>query len=98
MFEGSKIDGEETTVEKAGSLPTDLAPKAGFVTGGLDVRKAMKEREQDCFEEVPILGATSEQATKPEFFTAGFVDIDDGEIALAGSGDVEAETEGIFDW
>jgi len=43
---------------------------------------------------VPVFGAAGEESAEPELVGFGFVNVDDGEVALAGGGDVEAEAEG----
>ncbi len=53
----------------------------------------MEEKEQDCFEEIPIFGTSGKESAKPEVGAFDFVDVDGGEIPLAGSGDVETQTE-----
>jgi len=42
---------------------------------------------------VPIFSARGEEAAEPELGAFGFVDVDGGEVAEAGGGDVETETE-----
>ncbi len=53
----------------------------------------MEEKEEDGLKEIPIFGTSGEESSKPEVGAFDFVDVDGGEIPLAGSGDVEAQTE-----
>ena len=76
------------------SFPADLAAEAGFVAGGADAGDVLEEEEEDGFDEVPVFGAAGEESAEPEVVGAGFVDVKDGEVASAGSGDVEAKAEG----
>jgi len=92
-FGVGKVDLLETSGELGGGFPTDLAAEAGFVAGGFEVAKVIKEDKEDGFQEMPIFGPGGEEGAEPEFGAFDFVDVDDGEVALAGSGDVEAETE-----
>ena len=77
-----------------GGFPADLAAEAGLIAGGLDARQVLEEIEQNGFEEVPVFGATGEEGEEPEFGAYGFLDVEGGEVALAGGGDVEAEAVG----
>ncbi len=96
VFFGGEVHFCESAGEVFGGFPADLTAEAGLVTGGLEVFEVFEEVEQDGFEEVPIFGAASAEGAEPEFIAARFVDVDAGEVALAGSGDVEAEA--IFDF
>lgn len=98
MLAGGEVDGEEAVGEFAGSFPADLAAQAGRIAGGFDARKFAQEMEEDSFQEVPILGADGEESAEPEFGAAGFVEVEGGEVALAGGGDVEAETARLEWW
>jgi hypothetical protein len=93
MFSGGEVDFLEGPGELAGGFPADLAAEAGFVTGGFEVSQVLEEIEEDGFEEVPVFGAGGEEGTEPEFGVFDFVDVDDGEVALAGGGDIETESE-----
>jgi hypothetical protein len=75
-----------------GGFPTDLAAEAGFVAGGADAREFLQEEEENGFEEIPVFGAAGEEGAEPEIGGAGFVDVDDGEVAGTGGGDVEAKS------
>jgi hypothetical protein len=97
MFLGGEIDLEEAAGEFGGGFPTDLAAEAGFIAGGLEVGETPEEEEEDGFEEVPILGSAGEEGAKPEAVAFCFIEVEDGEVALTGSGDVEAEAEGALD-
>jgi hypothetical protein len=77
-----------------GGFPADLAPEAGLVASGANAREFFEEEEEDGFEEVPIFGAAGEEGAEPEIVGAGFVDVDDGEVAGAGGGNVETKSEG----
>jgi len=70
-----------------------LATEARFVTGSAESGQLVEEVKENGFQEVPIFGAGGEEGTEPEFGAFDFVDVDGGEIPLAGSGDVETETE-----
>ena len=94
MFFRGEIDFEETAGELAGGFPTNLAAEAGFVAIALNVAKIFQEIEEDSFEEVPIFSSDGKKAAEPEIGAFGFVNVEAGKIALAGGGDVEAETEG----
>jgi hypothetical protein len=76
-----------------GRLPTDLAAETGLVAGTTDGGQTLEEVEKDGFEKVPVFGADGEEGAKPELGTFGFVDVEGGEVAEAGGGDVEAEAE-----
>ncbi len=93
VFGGGEIDLEEIGTEVGSSFPADLAAKAAFIARTADGTEVLQEKEESGFEEVPIFSAGAEQGAKPEFGALGFVDVDDGEVALAGSGDVEAQAE-----
>ena len=73
------------------SFPADLFAEAGSVAGGLDVAEFAEEFEKDSSEEMPVFSAAGEEAAEPEFVAFGLINIDDGEVALAAGGDVEAE-------
>jgi hypothetical protein len=60
----------------------------------LNGAKIFQEIEEDGFEEVPIFGSDGKKASEPEIGAFGFVNVEAGEIALAGGGNVEAEAEG----
>src|SRR5439155_14696762 len=92
MFFAREVYGTEGAKVLAG-FPADLLAKTGGVAGSLDVAKLAQEPEEDRLEEVPIFGATGKESAKPQFFAITLVDIDDGEIALAAGGNVEAKTE-----
>ena len=77
----------------AGGFPADLAAEAGFVASGLNVLEQAKEVEEHGFEEMPVFGAAGEESAEPEIIALDFIDVDDGEIALAAGGDVKTETE-----
>ena len=77
----------------AGGFPADLAAEAGFVAGGLEPRQLFEEEEESGFEKMPIFGARGEESAEPEFGAVDFVDVNGGEIAVAGGGDVEAEAQ-----
>ena len=91
MFSGGEIDFKEAAAEAAGGFPADLAAEAGFVAGTLDGAEVLEEEEEGSFEEMPIFGAGGEESGEPEVGAFDFVDIDDGEVALAGGGDVETQ-------
>src|SRR5437867_1949033 len=42
---------------------------------------------------MPIFGAGGKQGAQPEFGGFGFIDVEDGQVAFAAGGDVEAEAE-----
>jgi len=92
MFFGGEVDGGEFAAATVGGVPTDVSAEAGGVTGGLKIADVAEEFEEDGFEEVPVFGATGEESAKPEVVGFDFVDVEDGEVALAGGCDVEAET------
>jgi hypothetical protein len=89
LFPG-EIDSEKTAAKAAGSFPTDLTAEAGFIACAVKFWKFSQEEEKDSFEEVPIFGASGEESAEAEDWGCDFVDIDDGEVALTGGGDVEA--------
>jgi len=90
----AEVDGEEAAAESFGGFPADLAAQTGFVAGGGGVRQVQHEREKNGFDKVPIIGAAGEEGAQPEVGPAAFIDVDDGEVALAAGGHVEAD--GIF--
>jgi len=103
----AEVDFGKFVRELLGGFPTDLPAQPGFVACGANAREFFEEEEEDGFDEVPVFSATSEQGAKPEVVGAGFVNIDDGEVALAGSCDVKAEAElggaewwsgGVMEW
>jgi hypothetical protein len=67
-----------------------LAAEAGFIAGAAEAGELLEEEEEDSFEELPIIGAGGEEGAEPEFGAVGLVEVEDGEVALTGSGDVEA--------
>ena len=93
MFFSGEIDLEEAAAELVSSFPTDLATETGFVAGTTDGGQMLHEKEEDGFEEVPVFGAESQECAEPQVGTFRFVDIESGEIAFAGGGDVETEAE-----
>jgi len=94
VFFGSEIDFEETAGELARGFPTNLAAEAGFVASALNGVEVAEKIKENGFEEVPVFGSHGKKASEPEIGAFGFVNVEAGEIALAGGGDVEAETEG----
>ena len=90
---GGKIDRGEAAAEMTGGFPTDLAAHAGFVARALNGTEVAEEREEDGLKEIPIFGAAGEEAAQPKDGVSYLVNIDDGEIAGAAGGDVEAEAE-----
>jgi hypothetical protein len=68
-----------------------LAAETGFVAGGSEPGELFEEEEESGLEKVPIFGACGEESAEPEFGAVDFVDVDGGEVAVAGGGDVEAE-------
>ena len=88
-----EIDFEEAAAELAGGFPTDLAAETGFVASSVEPGKPFQEKEKNRFEEVPIFGASGEERAETENGRGDFVDVDDGEIAVAGCGDVETESQ-----
>ena len=47
---------------------------------------------ENGFEEMPVFGASGEEASEPEVITDFFIDVHRAEIALPGGGNIEAET------
>ena len=90
MLFGGEINFEETAGELAGGFLANLATQAGFVARSLNRAKFTEEFEKNRFEKIPIFSAASKQATQPEFFAPGLVNIDGGKVSLAAGGDVEA--------
>src|SRR5207249_903964 len=93
LFFGGEVDFEETATELAGGFPTDLAAEAGFVAGGASRGKIFQETKENGAKEVPIFGAHGKERAEPEGGVFEFVNVEGGEITLAGGGDVEAEAE-----
>src|SRR5262245_22081691 len=60
--------------------------------------KLAEKMEKTGFEEMPVFGATGEECTEPKVEIDGFIDVDDGEIALATGGDVKTETKLPLVW
>ena len=89
----AEVDLGEFVGELLGCFPTDLAAQSGFVARGLKAREVLKKEEEGRFDEVPVFGTASEEGAEPEVVGAGFVDVEDGEVAGAGGGNVEAETK-----
>jgi hypothetical protein len=58
--------------------------------------KLAEEMEETGFEEMPVFGAAGEESAEPELAFDGFIDVNDGEVALAAGGDVETEAEFPF--
>jgi len=96
MFFGGKVDRVEPAAEMAGGIPTNLAAKAGGIAGSLDGLKLTEELEEDGLEEIPIFGAARKESAKPKVFALDLVNINDGEVALAAGGDIEAHAIGGF--
>ena len=94
MFFGREIDGSESATEILGGIPADLAAEAGLVAGGFEAFDFAQEAGQDGVEEIPVFGAAGEEGAEPEFGALALVDVDDGEVALAGGGDIEAKAIG----
>jgi len=69
-----------------------LATETAGVTGGNDGTKFGQKLEEDGLEEVPVFGAAGKESAEPEVVAFAFVNIDDGEVALAGGGDIEAKS------
>ena len=88
---GGEVDFEETATELAGGFPTDLAAEARFVAGGANRGKVFQEAKEDGAKKVPIFGAHGKERAKPEGGVFEFVNVEGGEVALAGGGDVEAQ-------
>ena len=89
----AEVDLKKAAGMVLGGFPTDLASEPGLITGGLEVAEMVEEVKKGGFEKVPVFGATGEEGTQPEFVGFGFVNVDDGEVALAGGGDVETQAE-----
>src|SRR5262245_18971971 len=89
---GGEVHFEKAAREFFGGFPADLATETGFVPGGTDTTEIVEEEIQDGFEEVPIFGAGGEEGAEVEVGALRLVNVEDGEIALAGGGDVETET------
>jgi hypothetical protein len=103
MFGGGEIDFKEARAEAGGGFPTDLAAEAGFIAGAADGVEVFEEEKESGFEEMPIFGAGGEEGAEPKFGAFDLVEVEDGEVALAGGGDVEAENVfnfgySILDW
>ena len=98
VFLGSEVDLQEAAGVMLIGFPADLATEARFVASSLKVAQVLKKIEEDGFKEMPIFGAAGEEGAEREFVAAGFVDVDRGQVALAGGGDVEAETIRIFEF
>jgi hypothetical protein len=93
-FFGAEVDFGEAAGEMLGGLPADLAAEAGLVASALDFGAVGEEVEEDGFEEMPIIGTSGEEGTEPKDGADGFSEIHGGEVALARSGDIEAEADG----
>ena len=91
---GGEVDGEEAAAEAGGGFPADLAAEAGFIASAREGRQALEEKEENGFEELPIIGAGGEESAEPEVRSVGLIEVEHGEVALAAGGDVEAQTEG----
>ena len=92
-FFGGKIDFKEAAAEAGGGFPTDLATEARFVASGLDGGQVLQEAREDGGEEVPVFGAGGEEGAEPEGGVFGLVEVEGGEVALAGGSDVESQTD-----
>ena len=97
VFFGGEVDSEKATTEVLLGFPTDLIAKPGAIAGAFDAGKLFHEKEENSFEEIPVIGARGEEGAEPEFVAFWFVQVEDGEVALAAGGDVEAQS-GIFDF
>ena len=93
LFAG-EIDGGKFAAVLLAGFPADLAAKAGLVAGSLDVAKLAHKCIKNGLDEIPIFGSASEKTAKPEFFASAFIDVDNGEVALAAGGDIETEPVG----
>ena len=93
-----ELDLNELAAETVGGFPTDLAAETTGIASSLDRTELGEKFEEDGLEEVPVFGATGEEGAEPEIVGVGFVNVDDGEVALAGGGDVEAQTEVDGGW
>ena len=68
-----------------------MTADAAGVARAADGAEVFHELEQDGFEEVPVFGAAGEEAGEPEVVLFDFVNVDDGEIALTGGGNIKAQ-------
>ena len=68
--------------------------KAGFIAGSADGFEHAQKIEEDGFEKMPVLSPAGEEGAKPKLVAFGFVNIDDGEIALTAGGNIKAKTIG----
>lgn len=82
MFGRGEIDFEEARAEARGGFPADLAAEAGFVAGAFAGTEFIEKEEECGFEEMPVFGACGEEGAEPELGGLGFVDVNDGEVAL----------------
>jgi hypothetical protein len=88
---GAEIDSLEGAAELLGSFPADLTTETGFVAAALNGAKVFHEGEENVFDEMPVVGSTGEESGELEAVADEAIDVDDGEIATAGRGDIEAE-------
>jgi len=96
MLFAGKVDRGEYGRVVLGSFPTNLTAQTGFVPGSLNVSDHAKEIEEDCANEIPILGAAGKEAAEPEVVAFDFINIEDGKIALATGSDIEAHAIRAF--
>ena len=92
MFFGSEIHFKEAAVELGSGFPADLATETRFVAGGQHAGNLAEEIKEYGLEEVPIFGAGGEKGPKPEGGVFVLVDVEGGEVTLAGGSDIEPQT------
>jgi len=93
-FLGAEVRGAEAAGELLRGFPADLTAEAGLVTAGVTGAKTAHESEKDCFNEVPIFGATGEESGEGEVLAFEAIDVNDGKIAATGGSDIKAEAHG----
>jgi hypothetical protein len=96
MLFAAEVDGGKAAAEMAGGIPTDLAAETGSIARGLERTQLEEEFEEDGPQEIPIFGPAGKEAAQPKVRTFEFVNVDDGEVALAGGGNIEAEAPLAF--
>jgi hypothetical protein len=89
MLSGAKVDGLKSAAKQAGRFPADLPAQTGPVSGRLDPRQVTQEKEQARLQKVPVIGSAGKQGTQPELGAFDLINIDGGQVTLAGSGDVK---------
>src|SRR5207245_10353484 len=85
VFFSREVHLGKETAKLTGCFPANLFAETGFVASRFERFQQAQEIEEDGLEEMPIFGAAGEEGAEAEFIAFGFVNVNDGEVALAAS-------------